>query len=52
MDMKYFKQSQQKNNVPKFDNYFTGSHSLPTPTTQPLKLKRKMPIYMMVRKNY
>ena len=33
--------------------YFTGSPIPPTPPTPPLKLKRrKMPIYMMLKKNY
>jgi hypothetical protein len=32
-------------------SYFTGSPVPPIPPT-PLKLKRKMPIYMMLRKNY
>ena len=33
--------------------YFTGSPVPPIPPTPPLKLKRrKMPIYMMLRKNY
>lgn len=51
--MKYFKQTQQENNTSEFDNYFTNSHDSPAQTTPPLKLKkRKMPIYMMVRKNY
>lgn len=33
-------------------SYFTGSPVPPTPSTPPLKLKRKMPIYMMLKKNY
>lgn len=33
-------------------SYFTGSPVPPTPPTPPLKLKRKMPIYMMLKKNY